>query len=73
MQNNKKYNTLQELVAQYLLNKITLNEIQQIVETQMQQEFQNAYNKAKHLSETTATTFQEALDKEIEALKSENY
>lgn len=67
----KKYETLQELVAQYLLNQITLDEIQKIVETQMQQEFQEVYDRAKHLAETTTLTFQEALDKEIEKLNKE--
>lgn len=56
----KRYNALQELAVQFILDKI-----QQIVEIQ----FQEVYNKSKYLSETTTMTFQEVLDKEIEKLK----
>lgn len=47
-----EYLTMQEVIEQY--------------ETIMQQNFQECYDKAKHLSETTTLTFQEALNQFIE-------
>lgn len=60
---------MKDPLSKYLLGQISMEEVIEEYEIIMQQEFQDAYNRAKHLSETTAITFQEALDKEIEKLK----
>lgn len=56
---------MKDPLSEYLLGHIIVQEVIEQYEIIMQQNFQEYYDKAKRLSETTTLTFQEALNQII--------